>query len=166
MFQQSGKLANKNGTELETFVQSMLDNKEYQFVERNKFLLATNGLQQKFYTKQMIICESIYSTSEKKHHLNADFVIYNSENKDKYIIIECKSQTSAGSVDEKYPYLNENIKTQYPYKTIVVLDAPAAKNGAKNGAKIWFKKQEKININLEHVFESFSEFRMWAMKNL
>lgn len=162
MIKQGGKTANKNGSELENFVQSMLENKDYQFVERNKFLLATNGLDQKFYTRQMIVGESIYSTLENKHELNADFVIYNSANKEKYIIIECKSQTSAGSVDEKYPYLNENIRTQYPYKTIVILDAPAAKKGSKE----WFKKQEGLNPNLVHVFQGFSEFRAWAMKNL
>lgn len=159
---QSGKIANKNGSELENFVQIMLENKDYQFVERNKFLLATNGLEQKCYTRQMIVGESIYSIPQNKHKLNADFAIYNPANKEKYMIIECKSQTSAGSVDEKYPYLNENIRTQYLYRTIVILDAPVAKKGAKE----WLKKQEGLNTNLIHVFKDFSEFRAWAIKNL
>ncbi len=160
MFKQGGKTANKNGTELEGLVQHILENKEYQFVERNKFLLATNGLKQKLYTRQMVIGESIYSTSENKHEINADFLYYKPLGN--IFIIECKSQTSAGSIDEKYPYLNENIRTQYPYKTIIVLDAPAAKKGAKE----WLKRQEKINPNLAHVFQDFSEFRAWAIKHL
>lgn len=160
---------NKNGTELEFLVKTILEGKEYQFIEKNKFILATNGLEQKLYTQQLVIGESIYSTNEYKHELNADFVVYDLNNKkdpksdvsQKYIIIECKSQTSAGSVDEKYPYLNENIKHKYPYKTIVILDAPAA----KKGAKVWLKEQEKTNDKLQ-VFQDFSEFRAWAIKNL
>ena len=161
MVKQGGKTATKNGSQLENFIKTILEDQEYQFVERNKFILATNGLEQKLYTQQLVIGESIYSTAEHRHQLNADFVVYNSNNKERYIIIECKSQTSTGSVNEKYPYLNENIKHKYPYKTIVVLDAPAA----KKGAKIWLKEQEKTNDKLQ-VFEDFSEFRAWAIKNL
>lgn len=161
MIKQGGKTATKNGSQLEKFVKDMLEDREYKFIERNKFILATNGLEQKLYTQQLVIGESIYSTEEYKHELNADFVVYDPNKKEKYIIIECKSQTSAGSVDEKYPYLNENIKHKYPYKTIVILDAPAA----KKGAKVWLKEQEKTNDKLK-VFQDFSEFRAWAIKNL
>jgi hypothetical protein len=157
---QGGKTATENGGQLEELVKKMLDDCEYQFIENNKFFLATNGLKQKLYTQQLVICESIYSTEERKHELRADFVIYDPSKEGKYIIIECKSQTSTGSVDEKYPYLNENIKHKYPpYKTIVVLDAPAA----RKGAKIWLKKQEETNERLQ-VFQNFSEFRAWAIK--
>ncbi|MDR0571567.1 MAG: hypothetical protein LBG48_01810, partial [Rickettsiales bacterium] len=131
MMKQGGAVANKNGNQLENLVRNILEDKDYQFIEKNKFILATNGLMQKLYTQQFTICESIYSTPDIKHELNADFVLYNPFNKEKYIIIECKSQTSSGSVDEKYPYLNENIKHKYPYKTVIILDAPAAKKGAK-----------------------------------
>jgi hypothetical protein len=162
MIKQGGKTATKNGAQLENYVKEMLESKDYQFIAKNKFILATNGLNQKLYTQQLVICESIYSTPEHKHQMNADFVIYDPKNKEKYIIIECKSQTSTGSVDEKYPYLNENIKTQYPYKTIIILDAPAA----KKGAKVWLKQQQNTNPNLLHVFQDFSEFRAWAIKNL
>jgi len=161
MITQGGKTANKNGTQLENFVKNILEDQEYQFVEKNKFILAIENLDQKLYTQQLNICESIYSIETHKHQLNADFVIYNPHKKEKYLIIECKSQTSSGSVDEKYPYLNENIKYKYPYKTIVILDAPAA----KKGAKIWLKEQEKSNEKLQ-VFQDFSEFEPWAIKNL
>ena len=29
---------------------------------------------------------------------------------------------SSGSVDEKYQYLNENIRNKYPYKTILIMN--------------------------------------------
>ena len=162
MKKQGGKIANTNGNQLESLVKQILEDKEYQFINKNKFLLATRGLEQKLYTRQLTICESIYSTEDCKHEIHADFVISNPAKGEKYIIIECKSQTSGGTVDEKYVYLNENIKNKYPYKTIVILDA----QGAKKCAKQWLKCQEKTNDNLLKVFQDFSEFRAWAIKNL
>lgn len=160
MIKQGGKIAAKNGTELENLVKEIIENKDFQFIEKSKFTLAANGLKQKLYTQQLVICESIYSTEEYPHKLSADFVLYDPDGKEKYLIIECKSQTSSGSVDEKYPYLNENIKNKYPYKTIVILDAI----GAKPGARLWLRNQQ--NQNLMKVFEDFSRFRAWAIKNL
>lgn len=153
---------NKNGKQLEQFVKTVLEDKEYQFIERNKFLLASNILDQKLYTTQSNICESIFSIGNFIHSTKADFIIYNPSTKEKYIIIECKSQTSPGSTDEKVVYLNENIKRKYPHKALVVLDAPMF----KEGAKLWLKEQEKHNSKLLHVFLDFSEFRAWAIKNL
>lgn len=153
--------ANKHGTQLESLVKFILEEQGYQFIERNKFTVAAGILEQKLYTTQLNICDSIYSIGDYKHRINADFTIYNPILKEKYLIIECKSQTSGGSVDEKYPYLNENIK-KFPYKTIVILDG----THAKQGAKLWLKKQVGLNPNLIHVFVSFSEFREWAIKNL
>jgi hypothetical protein len=90
--------------------------------------------------------------------MQADLVLY-SPNVE-YLIIECKSQTSSGSVDEKYPYLNENIKN-FPYQTIIILEAPKAKEGAKN----WLKQQVDSNDKLLGVFD-LTEFRLWATTNL
>lgn len=162
MAKQGGKTAGELGGQLENFVEELIKHSGYEFVVNNKFVVASNSLPQKLYTKQFVICESIYSAPDHIHKLKADFVIFNPQNNERYMIIECKSQTSGGSVDEKYPYTNENIKLKYPYKTIIVLDA----SGAKKGAVKWLKEQEKTNAKLEHVFENFSEFRAWAIKNL
>jgi hypothetical protein len=162
MIKQREQNTSNLGNQPENLVRHILQDKEYQFIEKNKFTLATNILNQKLYSMQLLIDESIYSTSEQRYQVKADLVIYNPTSKQKYMIIECKSQTSSGSVDEKYPYLNENIRDKYPYKTIVILDAPKAKKGAKT----WLKKQEGVNPKLQHVFQDFSEFRAWSMKNL
>ncbi len=156
-----GRLANKQGKQLEDLVKSILEDLDYQYIEKNKFIVATNALEQKLYTRQLRVCESIYSVDDFKHTVNADFVLYSPDLDEKYFIIECKSQTSSGSVDEKYPYLNENIKL-FPWKTIIVLDAPKA----KEGAKIWLKKRVGENNNLSSVFSNFSEFREWAIKKM
>jgi len=153
--------ANKLGVQLESLVKMMLEELDYQFIVKSKFTVTTGALEQKLYTTQLNVCDSIYSIGDFKHVVNADFTLYNPASKEKYLIIECKLQTSGGSVDEKYPYLNENIKL-FPYKTIIVLDAPQA----KKGAKAWLKQQVGVNPNLLQVFTSFSEFREWAIKNL
>jgi hypothetical protein len=156
-----GFLANKQGKQLEDFVKNILESLDYQYIEKDKFIVAASALEQKFYTMQLEVSKSIYSVDNFRHTVNADFVLYNPDLDEKYFIIECKSQTSSGSVDEKYPYLNENIKL-FPWKTIIVLDAPKA----KEGAKIWLKKRIGENHNLSSVFSNFSEFREWAIKKL
>ncbi|ETN98089.1 site-specific DNA methylase, partial [Reticulomyxa filosa] len=115
----SAPRAGELGVQLEGFVEELIKDAGYEFVTKSKFIVASNALSQKLYTKQFQICESIYSTLDNSHYCQADFLIFNPKDKEKYIIIECKSQTSPGSVDEKYPYLNENIKAKYPYKTII-----------------------------------------------
>lgn len=156
-----GHLANKQGKQLENFIKTILEDKDYQYIEKNKFIVATSVLEQKLYTMQLKVSESIYSIDSIRHMINVDFALYNPSLIEKYFIIESKSQTSSGSVDEKYPYLNENIKL-FPWKTIIVLDVPKA----KEGAKLWLKKRVGENHNLHSVFSDFSEFRKWAIEKL
>ena len=68
------------------------------------------------------------------------------------LIIECKWQQIAGSVDEKYPYTVQNIRERYPCRTIILLDG----NGYKPGAKEWLCSQ--VDDKLLAVF-SMSEFQ-------
>lgn len=155
-----GFVAAKNGRELEDLVRQVFQHQDYRWVEKQKFFKEAKKNCNKIYTQQVKLCESIYSTPKNPHSIVVDFLLFGS--KKGFLICECKSQTSAGSVDEKYPYLNENIKEKYPYPTIVVLDAPAA----KPGAKLWLKKQLENNRKLQEVFLSFSEFRAWAIQQL
>lgn len=158
----SGQNANKQGSNLEDLAELMLKEYDYQYIPANKFNVACNGLEQKFYTYDYPICDSVFSTDLYKHPLKADLVLFNPSKKEKYIVIECKSQSVAGSTDEKLYFLNANIKEKYPYKAIVILDMPKAEKSAVH----WFSLQPQHNPNLLHVFQSFSEFRHWAIKNL
>jgi len=68
------------------------------------------------------------------------------------LLIECKWQQSNGSVDEKYPYLVQNILlTKIP--TIIVIDG----GGMKEGAVDWLRSQidDKILLGVY----SMSEFQ-------
>ena len=72
--------------------------------------------------------------------------------------IECRSQTVAGSVDEKLPYLLENCKLFDEENVIVVLEG----NGFKTKAKEWFIENAHAvkfkNINVM----SLKEFKDWV----
>lgn len=74
------------------------------------------------------------------------------------IRIECRSQTVAGSVDEKLPYLLENCKLFDEKNVIVVLEG----DGFKTKAKEWFIENAHAvkfkNINVM----SLKEFKDWA----
>lgn len=76
------------------------------------------------------------------------------------LIIESKWQGSKGSVDEKYPYLIENIRACYPCPVIVVADG----DGARPGAIRWLKSQID-GTNLYAVF-TVKELISWCNRNL
>ena len=76
------------------------------------------------------------------------------------LIIESKWQETAGSADEKFPYLVINIKRFYPMPCIVVLDGDGYRDGAAN-----YLRSEVDGKSLQHVF-SFAEFLTWCNRNL
>lgn len=129
----SGRRAKQTGNSLEKFVEQALcekgytefwDHKAHAFENRN----AIGGKQ---YLKQLPIGPSIYETVRK-----CDFLVINRALFPDDLIIECKWQQSAGSVDEKYPLLLFNIlKTGIP--TVVLLDG----EGYRPAAKKWLEEQ-------------------------
>lgn len=149
--EQGGRIANYTGNVLEKFVQDRLDERGYAFVTRDKFE-AAKYIGQPIYTKQLLIGQSIY-----ENNLFSDFVIYHPTKHANCLIIEVKWQQSAGSVDEKYPYLILNINMKFPYDTVLLLDG----GGYTKGAEKWVRKQ--VGNKLKHVF-NMSEFQIWANK--
>lgn len=69
------------------------------------------------------------------------------------MVIESKWQQASGSVDEKFPYLVENIKKQYPYKTLIVIDG----GGYKRKALEWMKKQVDDKLIGVYGMDEFQE---------
>jgi hypothetical protein len=65
-----------------------------------------------------------------------DFVVYNPDLFPNSLIIECKWQQAAGSVDEKFPFLVANIDA-LEVPTIILLDG----GGYKPGAEAWLRDQ-------------------------
>lgn len=85
----------------------------------------------KQYAKQVPCGTSIYESPRK-----CDILVFNKDKFPDDLIIECKWQQSAGSVDEKYPFTLFNIiKIGVP--TIILLDGGGYKKTALN----WLKNQ-------------------------
>lgn len=143
--------ANKTGNELEVFIHDRLKREGYTFVPNTRFI-ASQTLQQPIYTRQFTIGKSIYGNPWR-----CDFILYHPDKHPKCLVIESKWQQSAGSVDEKYPYLVLNIKKQSTYDTIIIIDG----SGYKQSALAWLKQQ--VGGNLKGVF-SMAEFTAWVNK--
>ena len=65
-----------------------------------------------------------------------DFILYHPRRWPDCLVLQCKWQTSAGSVDEKYPFEVECI-AQGSFKTIIVLDG----GGYSEEARQWLLAQ-------------------------
>jgi hypothetical protein len=76
------------------------------------------------------------------------------------LIVECKWQDVTGSAEEKLPYLVLNIKRQYPYPSIIVIDG----DGFTDGAIEWTRTQVD-GKRLLAVF-SIREFISWCNREL
>ena len=126
-----GQRANKTGISLESFVEQALINNGYTKFENHKLQLFENRktIGGKQYATQVPCGKTIYESERV-----CDFLIMNSEKFPDGLIIECKWQQVAGSVDEKYPFLYFNImKCGVP--TVVLLDG----GGCKKTAKAWLQ---------------------------
>lgn len=144
-----GTRANYTGASLEEVIHNALVRKGYQYTEKKQFE-AAKYLDQPVFTTQYPIAKSVYGTN-----LYCDFILYHPQKYPNCLIIESKWQESAGSVDEKFPYLVLNIREKYPCATIVVLDG----GGYKEGAKKWLREQ--VDSKLVHVF-NMMEFQKWS----
>lgn len=146
-----GSKANTNGSSLENMVYQYLENKGYQYVKDMKIDDQKIGLIKKLmYSKHYKIGNSIYNRP-----LYTDVIIYHPEKYPKFLAIEIKWQQSGGSVDEKYPYLVQNIKERFPCDALIILDG----GGYKPGALEWLKNQ--TDMKLVNVF-NLNEFIRWG----
>jgi len=147
--QQGGKTANKTGKALEEFITHSLKETDYTLVEKKNWKTA-RYLDQPIYTRQLFICKSIYGTN-----VYGDFVIFHPQKHPDCLVIEAKWQQVSGSVDEKLPFLVNNIKQKFPIDAIIIIDG----GGQKKGAIEWVKTQ--IGGRLLNVF-SMSSFQKWV----
>lgn len=76
------------------------------------------------------------------------------------LAIESKWQGSGGSADEKFPYLVENIRTQYPCPAIIIV----AGGGCKPGAEAWLRRQ--IDKKTLYGVFNLEEFLLWMNREV
>lgn len=125
-------MATITGANLERFVdQELLAHGYLKIVEKHNLFENRHMVRGKKFASHVSCGTNIYNSERI-----CDFLIINPIKYPKGLIIECKWQHSAGSVDEKYPFVHQSIlKTGVP--TIVVLDG----GGYRKEAEEWFKAQ-------------------------
>ena len=134
----SGRIANKNGVNLEKFVQEKLRDLGYQEVD----LINNSSLFERNFQKQAAVGQTLYGKDWK-----VDFFLRYKDVFPEDLVVECKWQSSTGSIEEKFPFLVGNIeKNQIP--CIVVLDG----EGYTQAAKQWIIKQAQKSHFLLHVW--------------
>ena len=143
-----GKFANNSGKWLEAFVAQHLDQRDYRLVKRSEFD-QERTLKDPIYTTQYEVGESIYGKRRR-----VDLILYHPVLHPSCLCIQCKWQSSGGSVEEKYPYEVESI-AQGGYDTIIILDG----GGYTPGARQWLVDQAGRR-RLKYVFDQgeFSRF--------
>lgn len=122
----SGGKANLTGNHLERFVVGALEMSGYTRSEliKKQFFQNRSVIGGRQYQTQVNAGETIYASPR-----SVDLFVVNPQRFRDGLVIECKWQQATGSVDEKYPFLCENIKkTAIP--TIILLDGGGYKAGA------------------------------------
>lgn len=156
-----GKSANTSGNQLESAVMTVLKNKGFEVIMYRVWEKNQNKYGEELLLKNVPF-ETIYG-----HGGNTEFLLI-SKKYNLRVRIECKWQQSAGSVDEKLPYLYLNTIEAMPENDIMIL---IDGDGFKAGAKTWLRNAVKDKLyttdktrekNIK-VF-SLSEFFTWANK--
>ena len=158
-----GTLANQSGNILEQTVKTVFLQKKFEILpynhwEKHRMLFGT----------ELLLTNAPYTTIYN-HPGHTEFLVL-SKNYNLETRIECKWQRSAGSVDEKLPYLYLNcIESMPENQIIIILDG----DGFKKGSKIWLENAVKNNKycfahDKKKIIEVFSlsEFIVWANKIL
>lgn len=163
MIKPQGFLANASGNILEQTIKTVFQNKGFQITTYREWKKHPEK-----YGADLLLTNVPYTTIYN-HPGHTEFLAKSEKYKFE-IRIECKWQQSAGSVDEKLPYLYLNCIESMPEGYIViVIDG----EGFKKGSKIWLReavrqKKYTTTANRDKTIEVFSlaEFITWANKLL
>jgi hypothetical protein len=157
-----GTLANIGGNLLERTVKEVFLSKGFTLINYRVWQKTPEK-----YGKELLLTNVPFKTIYK-HYGNTEFLASSEKHKFK-IRIECKWQQSAGSVDEKLPYLYLNCIEAMPEDyIIIIIDG----GGFKTGAITWLKEAAKSNkyndagVMKSILVFSLAEFIAWANKNL
>ncbi len=145
-----GAKANRTGQSLEEFVSDTLKKHGYQKINDKKVFRQAHRGADPIFASQYPLGKTIYGTEHK-----CDFILYHPDKFPDNLVIEVKWQQTSGTVDEKYPYLVENLR-KYGNASIIILDG----GGYKPGAEKWLRDQTD-DKDILHVF-NMSEFQTWA----
>ncbi len=154
-----GSKANITGTVLENIVTSSLNAHGFELVPAIKYAKHPDN-----YGSELLLRNMPYKTLYGSNG-HTEFLLI-SEKHNLNIRIECKWQQSAGSVDEKLPYLYLSCVEAMPEDEIIIL---IDGDGFRGGAKEWLKEAATSRryipasntTKIIHVFNS-TEFMTWV----
>ena len=124
----------------------------YERIWPPSLIFAMRDMGQPVYAQQVVAGRDIYGKIRR-----VDFLLFHPLRHPNGLIVECKWQSSRGSVEEKFPFLVLNI-TRGEYDAIVILDG----GGYTSGAEQWLRGAAG-NTRLKHVF-SLGEFSNYASR--
>ena len=138
-----GRSANFTGRTLETRVSMLLD--ECGYIKHAQPIADANTA---YYVAQSRQFRSIYGGP-----MRIDFYIWHPVKYPSGLVIECKSQATAGSVDEKYPYTLLNLKGT-GCAAILIIEG----DGPKSGALAWCNSKADTSdwFRFYHGYQAFS----------
>ncbi|MBE6423073.1 PD-(D/E)XK nuclease superfamily protein [Succinivibrio dextrinosolvens] len=136
MEKKQGTLANSNGKVVETMLLPLFTKNGFEVLSYKDYSKLTAESRPPKYVIKEVPFTTIYNAPGR-----TEFVIVDTT-QNRTIRIESKYQATAGSVDEKYPYMFLNAVEQYPEKEIILI---VDGDGYKAGAREWLER--KINEN-------------------
>lgn len=158
-----GRFANSAGNTLESTVISTFASKNFTILPYSQYRKNPT-----LYGSELLLKNAPFTTIYA--HAGQTEFLAKSERYQFEIRIECKWQQSAGSVDEKFPYLYLNCIEQMPEKTIfIIVDGGGAKQGALTSLKQACQKKLYTSLlthEKEIIIMSLVDFIVWANKTL
>ena len=149
----SGTRANKRGTTLEKSIEALLS-EDYQKVAAKDFF-DSKKLKKPIFAAQCTMGKDIYGKDRR-----VDFILYHPNLWKNCLVIQCKWQSSSGSVEQKYPFEVLSIKAS-GFETIIVLDGGGYSAGAENWLKAQAGKNKLLNVfNLGEIYRFQSQGRI------
>jgi hypothetical protein len=154
-----GTTSNVTGNQLEVAVKTVLTGKGFQLVNYREWEKNKEGFGRE------LLLENAPFTSVYGHKANTEVLLL-SEKYQLQIRIECKWQQSAGSVDEKLPYLYLNAIEAMPEdKVLILIDGMGWKPGAVKWLKDAVKTKKYTTEANKHkliLVQNLTEFFTWA----
>lgn len=160
--------AEATGSSAEATIRAVLTSRGYTEMSAQALLVAEPAVEQRamfgdftrrlrperLFVAQFPIGASIYGLP-----LFTDFLLHGAPGYPAGLAIEVKWQQSQGSVDEKFPYLVNNICECYPCPALVIADG----GGQRLGAIQWLRNQVGPQLIAIH---TLAEFLAWANRHL
>lgn len=136
MKNEQGAIANKNGKKLESDLTELFEENNFPVIKYSIY----KKTPEKFKGINDYILNNVPYTTIYGHRGYTEFVLVTGDRRAR---IEVKSQNSAGSVDEKIPYVLENMIEAYPEKEAILITEG---KGFKSGHRSYLKQKIEGNF--------------------